>query len=88
VPLAGLPLFLGAGKGAVHALTRAATADAGAAVLIRRLPPGAAPVPGQIELVDTAVASESYDLLHPAPAPAPARTPCSPPASAATWPAR
>jgi 3-oxoacyl-(acyl-carrier-protein) synthase len=41
--------------------------EAGAAVLLRRLPEGQAPRPGEIELVDTAVASEAYDMVRPSP---------------------
>ena len=42
-------------------------AAAGAAVLLRRLPLGEAPRPGQVELVDTATACEAYDMIRPAP---------------------
>jgi len=41
--------------------------EAGAAVLLRRLPAGQSPRPGQIELVDTAIAAESHDMVRPAP---------------------
>jgi 3-oxoacyl-[acyl-carrier-protein] synthase II len=40
--------------------------EVGAAVLLERLPPGQSPRPGQVELVDTAVASESQDIVRPA----------------------
>lgn len=40
-------------------------AEVGAAVLLRRLPPGEAPRPGQVELVDTAIATEAADLIRP-----------------------
>ncbi|MEM7624502.1 MAG: beta-ketoacyl synthase N-terminal-like domain-containing protein [Planctomycetota bacterium] len=40
-------------------------AEVGAAVLLRRLEPGEAPRPGQIELVDTAIATEAVDLIRP-----------------------
>ena len=42
-------------------------AAAGAAVVLRRLPPGEAPRPGQVELVDTATACDAYDMIRPAP---------------------
>ncbi|MEX0886805.1 MAG: beta-ketoacyl synthase N-terminal-like domain-containing protein [Phycisphaeraceae bacterium] len=42
-------------------------AEAGAAVLLERLAPGEAPAPGQVELVDTAIAGEAYDMVRPAP---------------------
>ena len=40
-------------------------AEVGAAVLLRRLPPGQAPTPGQVELLDTALATEAEDLIRP-----------------------
>jgi 3-oxoacyl-(acyl-carrier-protein) synthase len=39
--------------------------EAGAAVLLRRLPAGEAPGPGQIELVDSAIAAEAHDMIRP-----------------------
>ncbi|MEM8737597.1 MAG: beta-ketoacyl synthase N-terminal-like domain-containing protein [Planctomycetota bacterium] len=42
-------------------------AEAGAAVLLKRLPPGQAPRPGQIELLDTDIATEAHDLIRPSP---------------------
>ena len=42
-------------------------AAAGAAVVLRRLPPGVAPLPGQVELIDTATACDAYDMIRPAP---------------------
>ncbi len=42
-------------------------AAAGAAVVLRRLPPGEAPLPGQVELLDTATAGDAYDMIRPAP---------------------
>ncbi|MFW6060728.1 MAG: beta-ketoacyl synthase N-terminal-like domain-containing protein [Phycisphaeraceae bacterium] len=41
--------------------------EAGAAVLLRRLPPGQSPQPGEIELLDTATAAEAHDLVRAAP---------------------
>jgi len=41
--------------------------EAGAAVLLKRLPPGEAPQPGDIELVDTAIATEAHDMVRPSP---------------------
>jgi len=41
--------------------------ESGAAVVLKRLPPGAAPEPGQIELTGTAVANEAYDMIRPSP---------------------
>jgi 3-oxoacyl-(acyl-carrier-protein) synthase len=41
--------------------------EAGAAVVLKRLPPGQAPEPGDVELLDTAIASDAYDLVRPAP---------------------
>lgn len=41
--------------------------EVGAAVLLQRLAPGEAPRPGQIELLDTAVATEADDLIRPSP---------------------
>lgn len=38
--------------------------EMGAAILLKRLPPGESPKPGQWLLEDTAIASESYDLLR------------------------
>ena len=40
-------------------------AEVGAAVLLKRLAPGEAPRPGQIELVDTAIATEAGELIRP-----------------------
>lgn len=39
-------------------------AQAGAALLLRRLPPGQVPAAGEIELADTAVACEANHLIH------------------------
>ena len=39
--------------------------EMGAAVLLRRLPPGRAPQPGEIELVRTATACEAFDMVRP-----------------------
>ncbi|MEX1015543.1 MAG: beta-ketoacyl synthase N-terminal-like domain-containing protein [Phycisphaeraceae bacterium] len=41
--------------------------EAGAAVLLKRLPTGEPPQIGQIELLDTAVAAETHDLIRPSP---------------------
>ncbi|MFA9477443.1 beta-ketoacyl synthase N-terminal-like domain-containing protein [Phycisphaerales bacterium AB-hyl4] len=41
--------------------------EAGAAVLLKRLPPGVEPGIGEIELLDTAVAAETHDIIRPAP---------------------
>lgn len=41
--------------------------EAGAAVLLKRLPPGESPQPGEIELIDTATTNESYDLVRSSP---------------------
>ena len=41
--------------------------EAGAAVLLRRLAPGREPDIGEIELLDTAVAAETFDLIRPSP---------------------
>ena len=40
-------------------------AEVGAAVLLKRLAPGETPRPGQIELVDTAIATEAGELIRP-----------------------
>ena len=40
-------------------------AEVGAAVLLRRLGPGESPTAGQIELVDSAIATEAEDLVRP-----------------------
>ena len=42
-------------------------AELGAAVLLRALPPGVEPAPGDIELVDNAIAGEAYDMVRPSP---------------------
>lgn len=42
-------------------------AELGAAVVLDRLDPGSEPAPGQIELLDTAVASEAHDVIRSAP---------------------
>lgn len=42
-------------------------AELAAAVVLRALPEGAEPGPGDIELVDTAVAGEAYDMVRPSP---------------------
>lgn len=41
--------------------------EVGAAVLLERLLPGQSPRPGQIELLDTAIANEATDLIRPSP---------------------
>ena len=41
--------------------------EAGAAVVLKRLPPGEVPQPGDVELCDTAIASEAYDMVRPSP---------------------
>lgn len=41
--------------------------EVGAAVLLQRLDPGESPRPGQIELLDTAIATEADDLIRPSP---------------------
>ena len=38
--------------------------EAGGAVLLRALPPGVAPQPGQTELLDTALATDPHDLIR------------------------
>ena len=38
--------------------------EAGAAVLLKRLPPGVAPKPSEVELLDTATANEAHDLVR------------------------
>jgi 3-oxoacyl-[acyl-carrier-protein] synthase II len=42
-------------------------AELGAAVVLRALPAGEAPAPGDIELIDTAIAGEAYDMVRPSP---------------------
>ena len=42
-------------------------AELAAAVVLRALPPGDAPAPGAVELVDTALAGEAYDMVRPSP---------------------
>lgn len=42
-------------------------AELGAAVLLRALPPGVEPAPGDIELLGTAIAGEAYDMVRPSP---------------------
>ncbi len=39
----------------------------GAAVILKRLPPGAAPEPGQLELLDTDIAAEAHDIIRASP---------------------
>lgn len=41
--------------------------EAGAAVLLRRVPIEEEPLPGETELLDTAIAAEAYDLIRPSP---------------------
>lgn len=41
--------------------------EAGAAVVLKRLPVGAAPAPGEIELIETATAAEAHDIVRAAP---------------------
>lgn len=41
--------------------------ELGAAVLLKRLAPGEAPAPGQLELLDTGIATESNDLIRASP---------------------
>jgi 3-oxoacyl-[acyl-carrier-protein] synthase II len=42
--------------------------EAGAAVVLRRLPAGQSPPAGSIELADTAIAADAHDMLRPSPA--------------------
>lgn len=41
--------------------------EAGAAVLLKRVPLDEQPMPGETELLDTAIAAEAYDLIRPSP---------------------
>ncbi len=41
--------------------------EAGAAVLLKRVPIEEKPMPGEIELIDTAAAAEAYDIIRPSP---------------------
>ena len=42
-------------------------AELGAAAMLRALPAGEAPAPGDMELIDTAIAGEAYDMVRPSP---------------------